>query len=103
MSERIAFKVIDTHVHVWALDDKPGHRPDPDARISIPNAAVPVEWLVQDMEQHDIANCVLVQSSAFGWDNRYMVECLERYPARFRAIGLVDPLDRDNLGASPIG
>jgi predicted TIM-barrel fold metal-dependent hydrolase len=39
---------------------------------------------------------VLVQSSAFGWDNTYMVECLERYPGKFRAIGLVDPLGVEN-------
>jgi predicted TIM-barrel fold metal-dependent hydrolase len=48
------------------------------------------------MAQFDIAHCVLVQSSAYGWDNTYMVECLERYPGIFRAIGLVDPLAPDN-------
>ncbi len=87
---------IDTHVHVWALDDAPGHRPAPDAKVRPPAAAAPVEWLLQDMEEGDITHAVLVQSSAFGWDNTYMVECLERYPGPFRAIGLVDPLAPDN-------
>ena len=82
---------IDTHVHVWPLDDAPGHRPPADAKLSPPDAAAPVEWLLQDMAEYRLAHCVLVQSSAFGWDNTYMVECLERYPGRFRAIGLVDP------------
>ncbi len=87
---------IDTHVHVWPLDDAPGHRPVPDAKVRPPAAAAPVEWLLEDMAEQDIDHCVLVQSSAFGWDNTYMVECLERYPGRFRAIGLVDPLAPDN-------
>ena len=89
-------QVIDTHVHVWPLDDAPGHRPPPSAKIRPPQAAAPVEWLVEDMAEFGIAHCVLVQSSAFGWDNTYMVECLERYPGRFKAIGLVDPLSADN-------
>ncbi|MBI2940859.1 MAG: amidohydrolase [Chloroflexi bacterium] len=86
--------VIDTHVHVWALDEE--HRPAPGARIPPPREAAPVEWLLEDMAEHGIDHCVLVQSSAFGWDNTCMVECLERYPERFRAIGLVDPLSEDN-------
>jgi predicted TIM-barrel fold metal-dependent hydrolase len=88
--------VIDTHVHVWPLDDAPGHRPAPNAKIRAPAAAAPVEWLVQDMDEYGIQHCVLVQSSAFGWDNTYMVECLERYPGKFKAIGLVDPESPQN-------
>ena len=88
--------IIDTHVHVWPLDDQPGHQPAKDAKVRAPAAAAPVEWLVQDMDEYGIAGCVLVQSSAFGWDNTYMVECLERYPGKFKAIGLVDPLGADN-------
>jgi predicted TIM-barrel fold metal-dependent hydrolase len=88
--------LIDTHVHVWPLDDAPGHRPVEGAKVGHPKEAAPVEWLLQDMEEHAIDHCVLVQSSAFGWDNTYMVECLEQYPGKFKAIGLVDPLDRHN-------
>jgi predicted TIM-barrel fold metal-dependent hydrolase len=89
-------RVIDTHVHVWPLDDAPGHQPAPRAKVRPPQAAAPVEWLLEDMDEYGIAHCVLVQSSAFGWDNTYMVECLQRYPGRFKAIGLVDPLAADN-------
>ncbi|MGH2352267.1 MAG: amidohydrolase family protein [Chloroflexota bacterium] len=92
-------RVIDTHVHVWPLGDAPGHRPAPNAKVRPPKAAAPVEWLLQDMEEYGIQHCVLVQSSAFGWDNTYMVECLERYPGRFKAMGLVDPLGDDNAQA----
>ncbi len=86
--------LIDTHVHVWALDAQ--HRPAPGAKVRPPKEAAPVEWLLDDMAAFQIDHCVLVQSSAYGWDNTYMVECLERYPGRFRAIGLVDPLGERN-------
>jgi predicted TIM-barrel fold metal-dependent hydrolase len=48
------------------------------------------------MAEFGIDHCVLVQSSAFGWDNGYMVECIDRYRSKFRAIGLVDPLSPGN-------
>ena len=96
MPTRQGYRVIDTHVHVWPLDDAPGHQPAPNAKVRAPKEAAPVEWLVQDMDEYGIRNCVLVQSSAFGWDNTYMVECLERYPGKFKAIGLVDPESPDN-------
>ena len=84
-------KVIDTHVHVWALDDKPGHQPAAGAKIAWPKGPAPVEWLIGDMDGYGIAHSVLVQSSAFGWDNTYVIECLEAHPGRFAGIGLVDP------------
>ena len=63
------YRVIDTHVHVWPLDDAPGHRPAENAKVRAPKAAAPTEWLVEDMAEFDVERCVLVQSSAFGWDN----------------------------------
>ena len=96
MNDHQGRKAIDTHVHVWPLDDAPGHRPAPSAKIRPPKQAAPVEWLLEDMAEYGIEHCVLVQSSAFGWDNSYMAECLARYPGRFRAIGLVDPESTSN-------
>ena len=98
VQDRAERQTIDTHVHVWPLDDAPGHQPAPDGKVSPPDAAAPVEWLLQDMAEYHVAHCVLVQSSAFGWDNTYMVECL-RYPGRFQAIGLVDPESPANARA----
>lgn len=88
--------IIDTHVHVWALDSSPGHQPVPGALVPWPTEAAPVEWLIEDMNEYGIDHCVLVQSSAFGSDNRYLLECLSKYPGKFKAIGLVDPLDPQN-------
>jgi len=86
--------VIDTHVHVWALDEQ--HQPPPDSILPPPREAAPVEWLVEEMPRFGIDHCVLVLASSFGWDNSYMVECLGRYPGLFKAIGLVDPTSATN-------
>ena len=90
-----AQRLIDTHVHVFCLGNRPGCRPARDSRIEVPTTAVPVEWLLDDMQQYGIAHAVIVQSSAFGTDNRYIVQSVRRYPEQLRGIGLIDPLDAD--------
>jgi hypothetical protein len=65
----MAAMLIDTHVHVWPLDDAPGHRPVEGAKVGHPKAAAPVEWLLEDMAETGIDHCVLVQSSALVWWN----------------------------------
>jgi hypothetical protein len=59
--------LIDTHVHVWPLDDAPGHRPVEGAKIGPPKEAAPIEWLLEDMAESGIDHCVLVQSSSLVW------------------------------------
>ena len=86
--------LIDTHVHVWALDER--HQPPPDAILPPPTQAAPVELLLEDMAKFEIDHCVLVMASTFGWDNSYILECLAAYPGKFKGIGLVDPLDPYN-------
>ncbi len=85
--------IIDTHVHVWCRGKGPACRPSATSRIPIPSESAPVEWLIDDMQRFGISYAVLVQSSAFGANNRYIVECLDRFPETFRAVGLVHPLD----------
>ena len=45
------------------------------------------------MDRHAVDGAVLVQVIYYGWDNRYLAECLKRHPRRFRAQGLIDPTD----------
>lgn len=85
--------IIDTHVHVWCRGKGPACRPSATSKIPIPSESAPVEWLIDDMQRFGISYAVLVQSSAFGANNRYIVECLDRFPETFRAVGLVHPLD----------
>lgn len=86
-------RVIDTHVHVWCRGKGPACRPSASSKIPIPGESAPVEWLIDDMQRSGISHAVIVQSSAFGANNRYIVECLDRYPEKLRAVGLIHPLD----------
>ena len=84
---------IDTHVHVYRIDNRADLHPLRNASVAIPEQSAPVEWLIEDLRDYGIASAVLVQHSALGADNSYLIECLERFPRTFQAIGLVEPFD----------
>lgn len=91
-----AAPIIDTHMHVWANDEKRYPFPHPySPGFSIRN--VPhdgtVEMLIKDMDQNACTHAVLVQVIYHGWDNSYVAECLKRYPGRLKGHGLIDPTD----------
>jgi predicted TIM-barrel fold metal-dependent hydrolase len=86
--------IIDAHMHVWITD--PTHYPyaHPYAKDfqGMPCEAT-VEMLVEDMDRHGCTHAVLVQTICHGWDNRYLVDCVQRFPKRFKGHGLIDPTD----------
>jgi predicted TIM-barrel fold metal-dependent hydrolase len=86
--------IVDTHMHVWTNDTGRfpfAHPYEPSFKP--PAVAGTVEMLVEEMDRHAIDYAVLVQVIYYGWDNRYVVECLKQQPRRFRAHGLIDPTD----------
>ncbi len=91
--------VIDTHLEVWVTDPRfPFHHPE------VPNIKAemdaPIENYVQQMADFGVKYAVLVNPRYFGWDNSYIADCRRRYPDRFVAHGLINPLDpkvADNL------
>ncbi len=82
--------IVDTHMHVWAadLEKYPFAR-----KMKPPKIPATVELLNEEMDQFGINYCVLVQVIYHGWDNRYVAECIKRFPQRFRGHGLIDPED----------
>ena len=42
------------------------------------------------MEQAGVDKAVIVQPAYYLYDNRYVAECLRRFPGKFAAIGLLD-------------
>lgn len=64
-------RVADTHVHAGLTKYEP------------------VESLVDQMFRHRVDHAVLVQHAG-EFDNRYLVECAQRYPGRFAIACLVD-------------
>jgi predicted TIM-barrel fold metal-dependent hydrolase len=95
-SARLRAPVIDTHLHVWTNDTArfPFSHPN-DRNFKPPAIAGTVEMALEEMDRHDVGNAVLVQVIYYGWDNRYLAECLQRHPRRFRAQGLIDPTAPD--------
>jgi predicted TIM-barrel fold metal-dependent hydrolase len=48
------------------------------------------------MDANGVDRAVLVQTSWSTWDNGYVADSARRHASRLVAIGMVDPLDRDN-------
>jgi L-fuconolactonase len=92
----MTIQMLDTHVHVIARDDP---RYPQQHGIVLPwvgTHAITVEELLPRMEQAGVAKATLVQAYAgHGFDNRYTADCAARYPDRFVAVGMLDPVADD--------
>lgn len=77
--------IIDSHLHVWSDDATPYpfHQP--------PRRPGSVELLIDTMTDAGVEKAVIVQPINYLYDNRYVADCLKRYPGRFAAVGLVNP------------
>jgi predicted TIM-barrel fold metal-dependent hydrolase len=87
--------IIDTHLEVWTFDPKfPFHHPErPDLkRVEV---EAPIENEVEEMREFGLKYAVLINPRFYGWDNSYISDSLHRYPQRFVAHGLLDPLQSD--------
>lgn len=85
--------VIDTHMHVWSTDWQQYPFSPPEPTMKRPEESNTAEEVLETMERHGVEFTVLVQVRYYGWDNRYLADCLHRYPGRFAAQGLIDPRD----------
>lgn len=83
-------RVIDAHVHVCVLDEE--HYPFTPLLGYLPAEPAPVEALIARLDACGVDAAVLVQPSYYGYDNRYLLECLARYPQRLSGVCLADPV-----------
>ena len=67
--------IIDTHVHVGDTWEEP------------------IETMLYQMEANGVSHAVLAQLNGH-YDNTYILDCVKRHPGRFKAIILLDPLDK---------
>ena len=90
--------IIDTHLEVWTFDPRfPFHHPERPDLKRVP-AEAPIENEVAEMDEFGLKYTVLVNPRYFGWDNSYIDYSLHKYPKRFVAHGLLDPLQPDPAG-----
>jgi predicted TIM-barrel fold metal-dependent hydrolase len=87
--------IIDTHLEVWTFDPKfPFHHPERPDLKRVPVEA-PIENEVSEMDEFGLKYAVLINPRFYGWDNSYIDYSLHKYPRRFVAHGLLDPLGPD--------
>lgn len=68
----------------------PGH-PHPAGTAMSPTSDVPVELLLEYMDEHNVERAALVQPMYPGEDNSYVADCAAAQPDRFTAVCVVDP------------
>ncbi len=87
--------IIDTHLEVWTDDPRfPFAHPERPDLKQVPVQG-PIENEVAEMEEFGLKYAVLINPRYFGWDNSYIDYSLHKYPGKFVAHGLLDPLQRD--------
>ena len=78
--------IIDTHLHVWS-DDFDTY---PFAEGREARGGASVELLNETMAAAGVDRAIIVQPIPYLYDNRYVADCLCRFPDRFAACGLID-------------
>ncbi|HEY4073315.1 MAG TPA: amidohydrolase family protein [Herbaspirillum sp.] len=94
------FDIVDTHTHAispdhirYPLAPVGGHQSDWSA-----HRPADYETLLAAMDKAGIAHAMVVQAStAYGNDNRYVVEALNAHPDRFAGVFSIDVLAPDNV------
>ena len=79
--------IIDCHVHVWS-DDTERY---PFAGDAKPKNPASVELLNEAMAGAGVEKTVIVNPINYLYDNRYVADCLRRFPGKFAAVALVNP------------
>ena len=85
-------KKIDSHLHVWA--DDPSAYPYRDGQEA-PAANGAAEFLLELMDDADVAGALIVQPIVHGFDHTYVDDTLAQWPDRFIGMCLVNPQDDD--------
>ena len=77
--------IIDSHLHVWSDDPKRY----PWAAEGTTEAGT-VELLLETMAKNGVHKACIVQPIHYLFDNRYVADCLARYPTTFAGIAIMD-------------
>lgn len=84
-SHRPALTGVDTHAHIFRRD-----LPMVSNRRYSPEYDALAEQYLEHLDRHGLSHGVLIQPSFLGTDNHFMLDALQRYPQRLRAIAVVE-------------
>ncbi len=89
-------RIIDCHAHIidpvrFPLSGDQGYKPRPEETGTC-------KQYCEVLDRHGIEGALLVQLSGYGADNSILVDAMQRYPRRFKAIGVV----HDDVGGAEL-
>lgn len=86
----IADGLVDAHVHVWTPDLKRYPLAADFQRSDMQPASFTASELLAAAQPLGISRIVLIQMSYYGFDNRYMLDCMAAHPGVFGGVAIVD-------------
>jgi len=81
---------IDAHVHVWTLDTKTYPLSDSYKVSDMVPASFTPDELFSHCKRQRVTKIVLIQMSFYGFNNQYMLDCMEKHPGVFAGVAIVD-------------
>lgn len=82
--------MIDAHVHVWTPDTERYPLAPGFTKENMKPPSFTPEELFAHCKPEGIDRIVLIQMSFYGFDNRYMLDSMHRFPGVFGGVGVVD-------------
>ena len=86
---------IDAHVHVWTPDTQKYPIADSYKESDMVPASFTPEELFAFSKPEGVAKVVLIQMSFYGFDNRYMLDCMEKHAGVFAGVAVIDTSKAD--------
>lgn len=85
---------IDAHSHIWTPDTTRYPLAAGFRRANMEPASFTVEELMQHAKPAGVNRVVLIQMSFYGYDNRYMLDTIRKFPGQFSGVAVIDQHSR---------
>ncbi|MFN3648335.1 MAG: amidohydrolase family protein [Armatimonadota bacterium] len=83
-------EIIDAHVHVWTPDTERYPLAAGYTRENMRPRSFTPEELFAHCRPEGVRRVVLIQMSFYGFDNRYMLDSMRRFPGVFSGVAVID-------------
>ncbi len=91
----VATDWIDAHVHVWTPDTQKYPIASSFQVADMAPASFTPEELFAFCRPEGVTKIVLIQMNFYGFDNQYMLDCLEKHPGVFAGVAVIDETKSD--------
>jgi len=90
--------IIDAHVHVWPKFGTLYPLASEFSEKDVVPASFTPEELFSHCRPQQVTRVVLIQMNFFGFDNSYMLECIDKHPGVFSGVAVIDHDQSDVKG-----